>query len=159
MQVLGAKMPSCWKLAIDGASRANPGKSGVGIYITKNGNEFEKFGFYTGIKTNNQAEYLALIIGLLCLNSYAKSEDMIVIISDSELMVRQVKGQYRVRNEGLQPLFTYAMQLLKGLKVTVAHVPREYNSQADKLANLGIDKNVHVPDAILAMLHDHAITV
>lgn len=154
-----SNMHAYWKIFVDGASRANPGLSGVGIYITKNNQTVWKLGFYTGIKTNNQAEYLALIIGLFFVKQQATSEDLILIVSDSELMVRQIKGEYRVKNEGLQPLFQLAKILLRGLQFNIAHVPREENSQADKLANLGIDQKNRLPDEIIAMLHEHSIVL
>ena len=151
------EMHSCWKLYVDGASRANPGLSGIGIFITKNDVRFDKLAFYTGIKTNNQAEYLALIVGLFSLRPFLKHDDLVSIISDSELMVRQLKGEYRVKNEGLQPLFRLAKNLLADVQFKVAHVPREENHEADKLANSGIDHKIRIPDEIIAMLHEHAI--
>src|ERR1700733_1037262 len=84
-----------WKLFIDGAARNNPGPAGAGIYITKNDKPFKKLGFYLGVKTNNQAEYGALLLGLHALKATWDSRDHLDIISDSQLLVRQFKGEYR----------------------------------------------------------------
>src|SRR5579862_8217660 len=89
---------SSWRVCIDGASRNNPGPSGAGIFITKNKKAIYEEGFYLGKKTNNQAEYLALVIALFFLHEHAHSADAIHIISDSELLVKQVRGVYKVRN-------------------------------------------------------------
>lgn len=159
MQVTDMKSYSYWKLYVDGASRANPGLSGVGIVITKDDIVFDKLGFYTGIKTNNQAEYLALIIGLIYLKRIMQNGDLVMIVSDSELMVRQIRGEYRVKNQGLQFLFCCAKKLLIDINFNIAHVVREQNTEADKQANMGIDKKIRVPDEIITILHDHAITL
>jgi ribonuclease HI len=159
MHVIDTKKPSLFKLCVDGASRANPGMSGVGICIINNGVYIDKFGFYTGIKTNNQAEYLALIMGLFFLKHRVKKDDSVMIVSDSELMVRQIKGEYRVKNEGLQPLYSLAKKMLIAFNCTIAHVPREQNSCADEMANIGIDQKIRVPDEIIAVLHEHTITL
>lgn len=150
---------SFWKLSIDGASKNNPGVAGVGIYITKDGVPVEKQGFFVGIKTNNQAEYLALILGLLYLKPYVKSEDLVLIQSDSELMVKHLKGFYKIKNEGLQQLYTVVVKLLSQFHYDVGHIPRELNTIADSLANLGISKNVRVPDSIQAILNDYSISL
>lgn len=157
MQLTNTSVHFSWKLCIDGASRANPGLSGVGILVIKNGKKFEELYFYTGIKTNNQAEYLALIIGLFFLKKYVAKNDSIVVVSDSELMVRQLNRIYRVKHEGLRSLFNMANELMKELNISITHVPREKNSRADELANLGIDEKICVPDEIVVMLHEYAI--
>src|SRR5437868_5008693 len=93
-----------WTLFVDGASRNNPGPSGAGIYIVKNNILVIKRGYYLGIKTNNQAEYLALLLGLFILMEHREAEDQVRIISDSQLLVRQLVGMYKVRHPHLQPL-------------------------------------------------------
>src|SRR5258707_15746433 len=86
-----------WKLFVDGASRNNPGPSGAGIYIVQDEQFFHEYGFYLGKKTNNQAEYLALLLGLFTLKKMVKKGDKVHVISDSLLLVQQIKGIYKVR--------------------------------------------------------------
>lgn len=148
-----------FKLFVDGASRNNPGVAGVGIYLVKDDVPLEKQGFYIGVKTNNQAEYLALLLGLLLLRRHVGLDDMVLIISDSELMVKQLKGEYRVKNLDLRQLFDIAKKLLSKLHYNIAHAPREENSIADGLANLGIDRTVRVPDDLIEMLHEYSISL
>lgn len=148
-----------FKLFVDGASRNNPGQAGVGIYILKDGEPVEKQGLYIGTKTNNQAEYIALLLGLLILQKYIESNDEVLIVSDSELMVKQLKGEYRVKNQDLQQLYFIAHKLLANLHYDVAHAPREENSVADSLANIGIDRSIRVPDALLAKLNEYTISL
>jgi ribonuclease HI len=149
----------CFKLFVDGASRNNPGKAGVGIYILKDELPVEKQGLYIGIKTNNQAEYIALLLGILFLQSHMRPDDMVHIISDSELMVKQLKGEYRVKNQDLLQLYTIASKLLASLHYDIIHAPREKNSVADSLANIGIDRAIRVPDALLAMLNEYSVSL
>lgn len=148
-----------FKLYVDGASRHNPGPAGVGIYILKDDEPIEKRGLYVGIKTNNQAEYLALLLGLLFLKKHIGSGDKVLIVSDSELMVKQLKGEYRVKNHDLQQLYLIVQKLLVHLHYHVVHAPREENSIADSLANMGIDRTIHVPDALLTILHEYTISL
>jgi len=146
-----------WRLFIDGASRNNPGPAGVGIVILKDDKPFEKHGFFIGSKTNNQAEYMALVIGLIIIKSMLDADDMLLVTSDSELLVKQIKGSYKVKNPDLKPLFTAAQQLLSGLNYDIGHVLRHKNKQADKLANLGIDKKIDVPAKIKETLREYEI--
>ena len=148
-----------FKLFVDGASRHNPGPAGVGIYILKDAEPVEKRGLYVGIKTNNQAEYLALLLGLLFLKKHIGSNDKVLIVSDSELMVKQLKGEYRVKNHDLQHLYLIVQKLLANVHYNVVHAPREENSIADGLANIGIDRTIHVPDALLTILHEYTISL
>ena len=148
-----------FKLFVDGASRNNPGSAGVGIYLLKDGEPVEKQGLYIGVKTNNQAEYLALLLGLLFLQRHVGPDDMVLIISDSELMVKQLKGEYRVKNQDLLQLHCVVRKLLANLHYDIAHAPREENSVADGLANIGIDRTIRVPDALLAMLNEYTISL
>jgi ribonuclease HI len=150
---------SYWKLFVDGASRNNPGPSGAGIYIIKNDHVVEQLGYYLGIKTNNQAEYLALIIGLLFLNKNRVSGDYVMICSDSQLLVRQIEGAYKVKNPLLKPLHALAKKLLADIKYTIAHVMREDNSNADELANNGIDKKVFLNAGEIDFLQQHEISI
>ena len=148
-----------FKLYVDGAARNNPGPAGAGIYIVKDDEPVEKRGLYLGVKTNNQAEYLALLLGLLFLKQQIGPDDMVLIVSDSELMVKQLKGEYRVKNQDLQQLYLVAKKLLAGLHYDIAHTPREENSVADSLANIGIDRTIRVPDALLTILHEYTISL
>ncbi len=123
----------------DGAARGNPGPSGAGVFITdEHGNEVARFHKFLGKRTNNAAEYAALYLGL----SQAKKRHFkeVVVFSDSELMVRQIRGEYRVKNEGLKKLYKGVMELLKNFKYRFYHIRREKNKIADQLANLAIDE-------------------
>lgn len=131
-----------WILYTDGASRGNPGEAGAGALLTnEQGKEFP-LSRYLGIKTNNQAEYEALILGLEALIQYQPEE--VEIYADSELMVKQLNGEYKVKNEGLKPHYEKVKNLLKNFKkVLIRHIPREENKRADELANEAIDlKNI-----------------
>lgn len=148
---------SIWTLYLDGASRNNPGPSGAGFHLLKDGQTVSKEGFYLGVRTNNQAEYLALLLGLFFLHEYMGKQDKVRIISDSELLVKQVRGEYRVKNEKLRPLFTLAQKLLRSWTVTIFHVLRKDNVVADAMANTGIDKKKSVPSSFLVMLKNNEI--
>ncbi len=148
-----------WKLFIDGASRNNPGKAGVGLYALKDGEFFLKNGFFVGIKTNNEAEYLAFIIGLFLIKPRMAADDILHIVSDSQLLVRQVRGQYRVKKPELQRLYTCAMQQLDELDYTINHVLRLDNKHADAMANAGIDRKIVPPSEIAQFLASHDISL
>lgn len=154
----GLAKSEAWQLYIDGASRNNPGKSGVGVVIYKDKDLYEKYGFYIGIKTNNQAEYYALLVGLFLIKQVMKPADMVTIISDSQLLIRQFKGEYRVKHPELKPLHALAQTLLVGIHYRVRHVMREENSEADEMANFGIDTMKRLPTSFSALLKSHDIT-
>lgn len=126
-------------LYIDGAARGNPGKAGVGVVLKdKRGKVIEEGGQYIGETTNNVAEYRALLEGLK--RSLARGVKGVEIFSDSELMVKQINGEYRVKSQSLLHLYMEAMKLLSSLTHwKIAHIPREQNSRADALANMAID--------------------
>ena len=132
------------EIHVDGASRDNPGISGAGIYIHYPDNRTKSLSYYLGKKTNNQAEYLALIFALLEMDV----RDELRIFSDSELLVKQIHGDYQVKNGNIKNLYTYACRLLKKFKYTIRHIDREHNKKADKLANLAIDKKIEVSDEL-----------
>lgn len=134
-----------WKLFVDGASRNNPGDAGAGIYLLKENIPFLKEGFYIGTKTNNQAEYLALLLGLYYAQRHMKPEEKILIHSDSELLVKQIHGHYAVKNSELRDLFECVNERLSRMNYAIRHILRKDNSVADKLANHGIDKRLPVP--------------
>lgn len=146
-----------WKLFVDGASRNNPGLAGAGIFLLQDNQPVEKKGFFIGVKTNNQAEYLALLLGLFYLKKYARTQDVALVISDSELLVKQLRGEYKVKKQELKDLYAVAKELIEGLKVDFAHVLREDNKVADKMANIGIDQKMKVPQDFLDILNQHAI--
>jgi ribonuclease HI len=124
----------------DGASRGNPGESGIGIILRDElGSVVYAGGGYIGRATNNIAEYQAL---LACLRKAIAMEcKHLVVHSDSQLMVRQILGQYKVKDKVLQTFHREAKTLLAGAPFTfkILHVEREQNGDADELANSGID--------------------
>jgi ribonuclease HI len=128
------------RIHIDGGARGNPGPAGFGVSAADAGGAVvaELYGFL-GRATNNVAEYAGLLAAL----EWARRSGVtrLEIYSDSQLMVRQLAGQYKVRNAGLQPLFTRARRLLAAFPgARVAHVPRAENKAADALANRAMDE-------------------
>jgi len=146
-----------WQLFIDGASRNNPGPSGAGVYILKNEKPVCRNGFFLGIKTNNQAEYLALSLGIFCLKKHICKDDLVMIVSDSQLLVRQMLGEYKVKSPDLKQLFKLANDLLQGINYNIMHVLRSENKEADEMANIGIDGKKKVPHNFLKMLLNYEI--
>ena len=126
----------------DGAARGNPGESGAGVVLkTPEGEEVGRFGKYLGRKTNNYAEYQAVLLGLNHAREFGASE--ITILSDSDLLVRQLLGEYRVRAAHLRELFDQVKGLLtKFEKYQVKRIGREKNSEADSMANRAIDEKL-----------------
>jgi len=158
----GTQSTSCddityWKVFIDGASRNNPGPAGAGVHILKNDKLVLEKGFYLGLKTNNQAEYLALLLGIFYVKKNLCKDDMLLIVSDSQLLVRQMEGAYRVKNVDLKPLYQLANQLLHGINYSILHVLREDNKDADRMANVGLDKRSRVPSDFLQVLQRYEI--
>jgi ribonuclease HI len=151
------KKQAVWKLFVDGASRNNPGPSGAGMYIEKDDILEIKEGYYLGIKTNNQAEYLALLFGLFMLEEHFHTGDTVKIISDSQLLVRQLNGVYKVKQPHLQPLYALCKKYIQKLQATVAHVLRDENTQADAMANYGVDCKNIPPKKYIALLQAHDI--
>jgi len=126
------------KIFIDGASRGNPGKAGVGFVFLDKENKVILEGYkYLGVKTNNEAEYQALILALE--TALKKGLKNIEIYSDSELLVKQINRDYKVRNKNLLTKFNKAIDLLNNFEYKISHIPREKNKIADKLANIAID--------------------
>ncbi|MDX1662009.1 MAG: ribonuclease HI family protein [Gemmatimonadota bacterium] len=123
----------------DGAARGNPGPAGAGWVIEDpDGTVVSDGCAYLGEATNNQAEYQALLRALEAVDPDADTE--IEVFSDSELMVKQLNGEYRVKNEGLKPLYVRAVRyLLRAGRSEVRHVRRGENEDADALANQAID--------------------
>jgi ribonuclease HI len=129
-----------WSLYCDGASRGNPGQAGAGaVLIDASGAVQGQYGEYLGQVTNNVAEYQALILGLRMARSLSIKK--IRVFADSELLVRQLKGQYRVKAAHLLPLYEAAQRIRQEFETfDISHVPREMNSLADSLANAAIDQ-------------------
>lgn len=123
--------PAC-ELFIDGASRGNPGPASVGCVLRAK-NATRHFSKYLGETTNNAAEYLALIYGLQ--EALKEKCDTIAVKTDSELLARQINGQYKVRDPQLRLFFDLACHMIGRFKsFEVSHIPRELNTEADKLA-------------------------
>jgi len=124
---------------VDGAARGNPGPAGAGVHVEAEGELPEEEHFEAlGKTTNNVAEYRALLLALRRAEERGATE--VSIASDSLLLVEQLKGHYRVKAPHLQPLFAEALTRAKRFrKFAIAHVRREQNKKADRLANLGAD--------------------
>ena len=133
-------MNQSYQLFTDGASRGNPGHASAGAILKKNNSEVvAEISEYLGEMTNNQAEYIALRLGLQ--KALELRIHPLEIFLDSELVVKQIKGLYKVKHPDLIPLFDEIKSLLTQLKnPPVTHVYREKNKEADKLANLAIDR-------------------
>lgn len=148
-----------WKMFIDGAARNNPGPAGAGIYILKDSQVFAQHGFFLGSKTNNQAEYLALLLGLLLLKPHVRPADAVHIVSDSQLLVRQLRGEYRIKNAELKPMHTAGLVMMQKMHAQIFHVLRIDNANADSMANYGIDHRVSVPQNLKNELKQHGISL
>jgi ribonuclease HI len=137
---------------VDGASRGNPGEAGFGVHVTaEDGSEVASLYGYLGTATNNVAEYQALLHGLRF--ALARGASRVEIYSDSELLVRQIEGRYRVKSAGLQPLHREARGLLGRFeRARVSHVPRERNREADALANRAVDERASSPGGAPGLL-------
>ena len=129
-------------LYTDGAARGNPGPAGAGaVIISPAGHIMAKLGKFLGESTNNVAEYTGLILGLKRAKAMGIKE--LDVFSDSELLVRQLAGDYAVKADHLKPLHDEAQALLKAFPdVHVAHIPREQNAQADEMSNRAIDERL-----------------
>jgi len=128
-----------WLLMVDGAARGNPGEAGCGAAIYDDtGAVVKELSRYLGHATNNVAEYEGLLLGLEALLELGRKK--IVVQSDSQLLVRQLNGEYRVKDEKLKVLHQRALALLRQFdSYRILHVRREMNKLADRLANRGID--------------------
>ena len=126
----------------DGGSRGNPGPAGFGVYIQDDsGKVLAELSEYLGVQTNNYAEYSGLIAAIEF--AIAQGRSRLRVISDSELMVKQMKGLYRVKSPELRPLYDQAKRLASQLEAfEIRHVLREKNHNADRLANLAMDRGM-----------------
>lgn len=126
------------RLFTDGAARGNPGPAGAGVVIEDaNGMRLAGKHRWLGVKTNNEAEYLALIDGLKAIQEW--KPDRVEIFMDSKLVVEQMNDRYRIKEARLKALHDEAKTLMARLQVRVSHVEREKNRGADALANKAID--------------------
>jgi probable phosphoglycerate mutase len=124
---------------IDGGARGNPGPAGYGVWIQRGDGTVVELKEAVGIATNNVAEYRGLLaaLGWAAVNGI----ETLRIKSDSDLLVKQMRGEYRVKHPGLQPLWEQARGLARQIRhVQFEHVRREYNKEADRLANEAMDE-------------------
>jgi ribonuclease HI len=125
----------------DGGARGNPGPAGIGVVIMDGEKVLESFGKYIGETTNNQAEYQALIAALH--RAFELSAKEVECRMDSELAVKQMRREYKVRDKGLLPLFVRSNELVAAIgNVRFVHVRREYNKLADAEVNNAIDRAI-----------------
>jgi len=139
------ELPAEATLFADGGSRGNPGPAASGaVLLDPSGELLEEVAAYLGIATNNVAEWTALVIGL---EAAAKREvRRLAVRLDSELVVKQLRGEYRVKKAELQPLHKRALVLLRRFeRVDVRHVPRKENALADSLVNRILDHQAETP--------------
>ena len=123
----------------DGAARGNPGPAAIGVIIKdETGNTIATISRYLGATTNNQAEYRAIIAALE--KAIALGARQVVLKSDSELVVKQINGLYKIKNTALRPLYQKVVELIGSLETfTISYIPRERNAAADALANKALD--------------------
>lgn len=141
-----AKPPAALAIYIDGASRGNPGPAGIGVVLKDGTRIIAEIGEFIGHSTNNVAEYRALIRGLD--EARALGARAVDVRSDSELLVSQLKREYKVKSPDLSPLFLEANRLLTAFeRYTVHRIPRGENAAADALANRAID--AAAPESLL----------
>jgi ribonuclease HI len=127
-------------LQFDGGSRGNPGPAGIGVTITdEKQNPVYELAEFLGTCTNNVAEYTALLRGLTAAVTLGATK--LTVRSDSELLVRQINGIYKVKSPDLKPLYQQAVSLISKIgEVKVSHTYREGNTRADELANMAMDE-------------------
>jgi len=132
-------LPTEATLFADGGSRGNPGPAASGaVLVDPSGDVVEEIGSYLGIATNNVAEWTALLLGLEA--AAKRGIRRLSIRLDSELVVKQIRGEYRVKHAGLQPLHRRALALLRKFDhVDLRHVPRKQNEVADRVVNRVLD--------------------
>ena len=124
---------------IDGGARGNPGPAGYGVHIEQDDGTVHELKESIGVATNNVAEYSAVLAALRWAQAHGVKK--LHVYSDSELLVQQLKGIYRVKSPGLQPLYEEARKLARAVgRVTFEHVRREFNKDADRLANEAMDE-------------------
>jgi len=129
------------KIYSDGGARGNPGPAAIGVVIEdESGQPIKKISKYIGETTNNQAEYLAILAGL----KYAKDlkPEKTTCYLDSELVVKQLNGEYKIKDSDLAEIFIKIWNLMHEFKqIEFKHIPREKNKSADRLVNLALDRH------------------
>ncbi len=134
-------------LRTDGGARGNPGPAGAAFVLEDESGRIAWGGRFLGETTNNVAEYEALVWGLE--NALEAEIDEVLVLMDSELIVKQLLGEYKVKSAGLKPLFLKAMELRRRFsRFDVRHVRREENALADALANEAMDARAHVGEPL-----------
>jgi len=133
----------------DGGARGNPGPAGIGAVIKIDNqisgeSDNQKISKFIGEATNNQAEYQAVITALTWVKENIKEDIEVECFLDSELIVEQLNQRYKLKNEGLKPLFWQVRDLIMQLggKVTFKYIPREQNAEADRLVNEALDNQI-----------------
>ena len=129
----------------DGGSRGNPGISGFGVAIYDESSRIiHQISKFTGIKTNNEAEYLALVEALTWVRDHQTEFSSVNFYSDSQLLVRQINGKYKIKAANIKPLYQLSLLLVSAIKIpcTFNEILREKNNLADELANLAMDKKL-----------------
>lgn len=130
----------------DGGARGNPGPAGYGAVVKdETGQTLAELNEYLGETTNNIAEYNGLVAALERVKLLAEGQPVCVVVKmDSELIVKQMNGEYKIKNEGLKPLFWRIRQLIVELggQVSFTHIPRRENKEADYLSNVAMDRGM-----------------
>jgi ribonuclease HI len=152
---LEEKKLSSVDLYTDGASRGNPGPSGIGYCIKKNKEIIFEKGYDIGIFTNNQAEYLALIISILEIKKNFPDVKIINFYSDSLLLIKQINQEYKIKNEKLIYFNKFIKKILFDIILKPNHILRNLNKEADSLANRGIDEKRKLPEDIFNYLSNN----
>lgn len=129
-------------LECDGGSRGNPGPAAIGVVLRLPGGEVVPISKYLGRKTNNEAEYEALLFGLWL--AHKRGAHKLTVLMDSELVIKQLYGKYRVKTPHLQPLWRRAIWLLDNRfeEYDLGYIPRGQNEEADALVNLALDRKM-----------------
>ena len=135
-----------WLIVVDGGSRGNPGPAASGFVVLQNDKVVFEAGFYWGIKTNNQAEYLGLlmVLGWIKKNIDKLDGSEVVIRMDSELVVSQVNGVYKVKSAKMKPLYDKVKKMIKelgggGVNIKIEHQLRQATEEADRIVNEVLD--------------------
>ncbi len=136
------------KIFCDGGSRGNPGPAASGVVFLSQDNEvLYEFSQYLGETTNNQAEYRAVLLALNKMQELSyRTADFYL---DSELVTKQLNGEYRVKNIELKPVYDQIKQLSRDLQITFTHVRREFNKLADEQVNICLDQHSTKPKKIV----------
>ena len=147
-------MAGRFRAAFDGGSRGNPGPAAWGVAVLdENGACIEGHAGFLGRATNNVAEYNGLLAALRLAGDIGAAE--VEILADSELIVRQIKGRYRVRNANLKPLYAEAKTLIRGFRsFRITHVQREANVDADRLVNAALNRAEDAPGDTAFRIHE-----